>query len=62
MAGLVELVDAWVRDRRTHSRRGLSPNTEIAYRQDLAALARRIADALGYPSPEDSWPPAGLAT
>jgi site-specific recombinase XerD len=55
MAGLVELVDAWVRDRRTLSRRGLSPNTERAYRQDLAALAARIADLLGYPDP---GPPA----
>jgi len=50
--GVVELVDAWVRDRRTRSRRGLSPNSEIAYRQDLAALARRIADFRGYPVSE----------
>lgn len=51
MAGLVEFVDDWVRFRRTHSRRGLSPNSEIAYRQDLAGLARRIATLRGYPAP-----------
>ena len=47
----MELVDGWVRYRRTHSRRGLSPNSEIAYRQDLAGLARRIGDLRGYPTP-----------
>ena len=53
MAGLVELVDGWVRYRRSHSRRGLSPNSETAYRQDLAALARRIAEFREYPEPAE---------
>ena len=56
MAGLVPYVEGWVRHRRVHSRRGLSANSEIAYRQDLAALARRIADFRSYPEAKPVGP------
>ena len=39
---LPALVDAWVGDRRIRSRRGMSQNTERAYRNDLATFARRL--------------------
>ncbi len=49
---LVPLVDEWIQEARARARRGLSPRSELAYRQDVAALARRIADAAGYPPAE----------
>lgn len=53
---LVLLVEKWIQETRAHARRGLSPRSEIAYRQDVAALARRIADRLGYPSADHPDP------
>ncbi|HYR63590.1 MAG TPA: tyrosine-type recombinase/integrase [Actinomycetota bacterium] len=52
-AALPDLVDDWIRFKRTRTRRGLSVASETAYRADLAAVARRVADALGRPVPED---------
>ena len=48
---LSALVDEWIRFKRTRTRRGLSVASETAYRSDLAAVARRIADGLGRPVP-----------
>lgn len=52
MSDLVTLFDRWVVDKRARSRRGLSPNSERAYRNDVAVLARHVADALARPVPE----------
>src|SRR5439155_15961712 len=49
---LPALVDDWIRFKRTRTRRGLSVASEAAYRSDLAAVARRIADELVRPVPE----------
>lgn len=56
---LVALFDRWVVDKRARSRRGLSPNSERAYRNDVAVLARHVGDALGRPLPDalESDPP-----
>ena len=50
---LPALVDEWIRFKRTRTRRGLSVASETAYRSDLAAVARRVAEALGRPVPEE---------
>src|SRR2546429_3815382 len=50
---LSALVDEWIRFKRTRTRRGLSVASETAYRSDLAVVARRIADELGRPVPEE---------
>src|ERR1700716_4009766 len=47
------LVDDWIRFKRTRTRRGLSVASETAYRADLAAVARRVADDLHRPVPEE---------
>lgn len=44
---LPALADEWIRFKRTRTRRGLSVASEMAYRSDLAAVARRVADDLG---------------
>jgi site-specific recombinase XerD len=44
---LSALADDWIRFKRTRTRRGLSVASETAYRADLAAVARRVADDLG---------------
>ncbi len=55
------LVSRWIADRRVRSRRGLSANTEKAYRSDLASFVRRFADAHGLAEPplddSDPWGP-----
>src|SRR3982074_1199945 len=51
-AALPTLVDDWIRFKRTRTRRGLSVASETAYRADLAAVARRVADDLHRPTPE----------
>ena len=56
---LVPLVDKWIQEARARARGGLSPRSELAYRQDVAALARRIADAAGYPLAERPDPATG---
>src|SRR6266571_6019248 len=50
---LAALVDDWIRFKRTRTRRGLSVASETAYRADLAAVARRVADRLRRPTPEE---------
>ena len=50
---LARLVDDWIRYKRTRTRRGLSVASEAAYRADLAAVARRVADALSRPVPAE---------
>jgi site-specific recombinase XerD len=50
---LSDLVDDWIRFKRTRTRRGLSVASETAYRADLAAVARRVADDLGRPLPPE---------
>src|SRR5882762_1481382 len=52
-AALPDLVDDWIRFKRTRTRRGLSVASETAYRADLAAVARRVADDLRRPVPEE---------
>lgn len=52
-AALAGLVDDWIRFKRTRTRRGLSVASETAYRSDLAAVARRVADDLRRPVPEE---------
>src|SRR5712691_10294796 len=52
-AALPELVDDWIRFKRTRTRRGLSVASETAYRADLAAVARRAADELRRPVPDE---------
>lgn len=49
---LPRLVDDWVLDKRVRSRRGLSANSEIAYRRDLSGFAKRVANADRRPLPE----------
>lgn len=49
---LPALADDWIRYKRTRTRRGLSVASEAAYRSDLAAVARRVADDLGKPAPD----------
>src|SRR3982074_2688295 len=51
-AALPSLVDDWIRFKRTRTRRGLSVASETAYRADLAAVARRVADDLHPPGPQ----------
>jgi site-specific recombinase XerD len=46
-AGLAALANEWIRFKRTRTRRGLSVASETAYRSDLEAVARRVADELG---------------
>lgn len=55
-ATLPGLADDWIRFKRTRTRRGLSVASEAAYRSDLAAVARRVADDLGRPPAEDGQP------
>ena len=50
---LPALVDDWIRFKRTRTRRGLSVASETAYRADLAAVARRVADELDRPVPDE---------
>jgi site-specific recombinase XerD len=50
---LPALVDDWIRFKRTRTRRGLSVASETAYRADLAAVARRVADELRRPVPDE---------
>ena len=50
---LPALVDDWIRFKRTRTRRGLSVASETAYRADLAAVARRVADQLRRPVPDE---------
>lgn len=52
-APLPLLVDEWIRFKRTRTRRGLSVASEAAYRSDLAAVARRVADELDRPPPDE---------
>lgn len=58
------LADEWIRYKRTRTRRGLSVASEAAYRNDLAAVARRIADEAGREAYEvaagDVAPPSGV--
>src|SRR2546428_5272745 len=47
------LVDDGIRFKRPRTRRGLSVASETAYRADLAAVARRVADDLHRPVPDE---------
>jgi site-specific recombinase XerD len=53
MDALPALVDDWIRFKRTRTRRGLSVASETAYRADLAAVARRVANDLDRPVPDE---------
>lgn len=59
MAPLSPLVDAWLLDRTTSSKRRIKPTTEAQYRADVLAWAEVLADVVGRPVSSGGGDPTG---